>query len=159
MDKSNLKVVRMRIKLHRLFENQGTFGSLRVPIVHGGDDYKALLCTCENPWKNNKPFISCIPPGVYPIERFESPKFKYWSYKILNVKGRCGNIFHIGNTEEDTDGCVLLGMRFDKIRTKKTNDKIKNAIIYSNRAFKEFMAYMDGIEKAELEIIDEVIRK
>ena len=47
----------------------GTFGTLLTDKGH------PLIITLENPWRNNEPFVSCIPVGTYAFNRHLSPKF------------------------------------------------------------------------------------
>lgn len=54
-----------------------------------------------------------IPPGVYPIGLHDSPKFsKRYGHKMLhlqNVPGFEFILIHPGNSEKDTQGCLLVG--------------------------------------------------
>ncbi|WP_442899568.1 DUF5675 family protein [Eubacterium ventriosum] len=60
-----------------------------------------------------------MPTGTYKVTLdIVSPKFsKYKQYKfcngklprLLDIPGFDGILIHIGNTEEDTDGCLLVG--------------------------------------------------
>lgn len=63
---------------------------------------------------------TAIPTGTYKVTlNVQSPKYKakstWYSYnkgympRILNVKGFDGILIHSGNTEFDTEGCILVG--------------------------------------------------
>lgn len=52
----------------------------------------------------------CIPCGVYPISWEYSPKFKCNLWELKNVQDRSEIKVHAGNTVDDTQGCVLLGL-------------------------------------------------
>lgn len=62
---------------------------------------------------------TAIPTGTYPVDMDTvSPKFKsrIWAKpydgklpRIQNVKGFSGVLIHVGNTEADTLGCILVG--------------------------------------------------
>ena len=54
---------------------------------------------------------TCIPPGVYKAEVTRSPRFKRNLILIKGVPGFDGIRIHRGNTEADTSGCVLVGVR------------------------------------------------
>jgi hypothetical protein len=70
-----------------------------------------LCLTLELPWLENKPEISCIPPGLYPCARHESQKFgRVWM--LQNVPARSAILIHAGNTIKDTQGCILAGRSF-----------------------------------------------
>ena len=64
---------------------------------------------------------TCIPYGTYKVSITYSPKFKKKLPLINNVKGFEGIRVHSGNTNYDTQGCVLLG--FNKIKGKVINSK------------------------------------
>jgi hypothetical protein len=71
------------------------------------------LWTLEDLPNGNKPGISCIPAGDYKCRQHgwngEPVKFtKVW--EVTNVPGRSAILFHSGNTDADTRGCILVGM-------------------------------------------------
>jgi hypothetical protein len=91
-----------------------------------------LLRTLEPPWKNNERNVSCIPEGKYKFQRYRSGKFKqafkvYQELKTYERDGtpfaRCtGTLFHdhssrsdilihSGNFLENTQGCILVGLK------------------------------------------------
>lgn len=86
------------------------------------------IFTCELPWNNNQPWISCIPSGQYKLIPHNSPKFGK-CLKVLNVPNRGDILIHKGNSsrrfvdmkgyiwQQDTTGCILPGMscRYDGI--------------------------------------------
>lgn len=114
----------------------GTFGTLYL------DGWACT--TLENPWKNNEPYISCIPTGVYIIKR-DTFKGQYENFKLVNVPGRSAIELHIGNTITDTNGCPLLG---DKYRIDSITPDYH--ITDSRKTFREFMSKMVGIDEAVL---------
>jgi len=71
-------------------------------------DGRFLCYTLEPPWKDNKTSISCIPDGDYTCMWHNSPRFG-WLYTVLDVPGRTNIHIHVGNTLEDTYGCILPG--------------------------------------------------
>ena len=60
---------------------------------------------CE--WKI--PHETAIPCGTYPLIIDMSTRFKKLMPHICNVEGFDGIRIHAGNTDQDTDGCILLG--------------------------------------------------
>ena len=93
----------MDITLKRSAENAtGTHGALYLK--------EEFLCyTEELPWQDNKPGESCIPLGVYKCIPHNSTKHPN-TWEITGVEGRSAILIHTGNTEDDTEGCVLVGM-------------------------------------------------
>lgn len=69
---------------------------------------------------------TAIPCGKYPIDmNTVSPKFKdrVWAKpymgkipRLVNVPGYTGVLIHVGNTAEDTSGCLLVGKNKEKGR-------------------------------------------
>lgn len=69
------------------------------------------LCrTLERPWLNNQRSVSCIPTGTYHGAIQHSPRFQRDLPELLDVPGRSQILFHAGNTPEDTEGCILVGL-------------------------------------------------
>jgi hypothetical protein len=125
----------MRLTLRRnVVNDRATIGDL----IDGG----FAVVTLENPWRGNGP-DSSIPAGYYRCIRVQSPKFGN-TFEIANVPRRTHILFHAGNTEADTLGCVLLGLR----------DNRRDMIFESRIAFNKFLAHTDGVEEFDLEILD-----
>ena len=106
------------------------------------------LHTLEDAWRNNAPQISCIPPGVYTIQRVVSPHFGL-VFEVLNVPGRSHILIHSGNTRDDTRGCILLGMKRGRLQNKP-------AVFSSRIALGQFMNALSPVENATLEIVSAV---
>ena len=52
---------------------------------------------------------TCIPLGNYEVELSMSPRFKKVLPLIKDVPGFTGIRIHAGNTDADTEGCLLVG--------------------------------------------------
>ena len=95
---------------------------------------------------------TAIPTGTYKIDMDTvSPKYSNYSKypyakqfnakmpRLLNVKGFEGILIHAGNTQEDTDGCILVGI-----------NKVKGQVINSQATWKKLMSVLlkdkDNIE-------------
>lgn len=93
--------------------------------------------TLEPPWRNNEPYESCIPEGIYKVSPTNSPRFGS-CYQVMDVPGRNHVLFHKGNFTKDTSGCLLVGEQFEAV------GDCESAVIASGKGFKEFMRRMGG---------------
>lgn len=85
-------------------DGYGVIGSLISP------DGKEICVTYELPFIDNKAFVSSIPVGVY-ICRLKYSLSKGRCYELLDVPDRDGILIHIGNSHNDTEGCILVGSK------------------------------------------------
>jgi hypothetical protein len=86
-----------------------------------------------------------IPAGIYDVKKFKGKKYSD-TYEII-VAGHTAVLFHWGNTDEHTDGCVLVGRRTGKLG-------LVRAVLHSRVAFDEdFIPAMGNANKAILQII------
>ena len=126
------------VELVRLEESeQGTFGVLKVN--------KRVVClTLEPKDMENQQDISSIPAQQYICKKVDSPGFGR-VFKVTNVPGRSNVLFHIGNTDKNTAGCILLGSTYGDLNGKR-------AVLGSGTAFKRFYKKLAGAEKFHLTI-------
>lgn len=130
----------VNLRLVRVGEADGaTFGVL---LING----KPEFVTLEEPWKENQRSISCIPTGAYKVKPVKSPRFGN-TYEVTKVPDRSHILFHAGNTLNDTQGCILLGLQYGKIDGKA-------AILRSRDAMGLFINHLLGQDDIVLEIID-----
>jgi len=71
-----------------------------------GKKHDPFFCL-ENP-ERVTPVDSLIPKGRYICEPYSGTKYKN-VYIIKDVPGRSAILFHWGNFEKNTEGCVLVG--------------------------------------------------
>lgn len=107
---------------------------------------KQIAVTLEEPWKENRRNVSCIPAASYVAYRRRSPKRGYDLFELLKVPGRSNIEIHIGNTTKDTEGCILLGTNFGQVNGFP-------GIIGSAVAFRRFMFELTGIDRITIEIL------
>ena len=128
------------------FSDQGTFGRFSIP---------GFACfTGELPWRDNAPGKSCIPIGIYRVVWAWSPRLRGFTFRILQVPGRAGVLFHSANLMGDADagyvaqleGCIALGERLGRIDAQR-------ALLISRPAVRRFEALMAG-NPFDLEIVN-----
>lgn len=73
-------------------------------------DGEPICHTLERPWLDNKRRVSCIPAGNYIGAVQPSPRFRANLPELLDVPGRDQILIHAGNTADDTEGCILVGL-------------------------------------------------
>lgn len=130
----------------------GTFGHMVLPSGR-------VLFTCEEEWHDNANGISCIPVGTYTCKRTIYYKHGFPTFEVTGVPHRERILIHPGNTEEDTMGCILLGMRLDELVVEDEDThkrQAKQAVIASQVAFRRFMAELAGVNAFELCIVEEL---
>lgn len=95
----NLHLVRTAALEH------ATLGQLFIDGVH-------KWFTLEDRWRTQGIKIkgeTCIPAGTYQVVITMSKRFKRMLPLLLNVPGFEGIRIHPGNTDVDTEGCILVG--------------------------------------------------
>jgi len=73
---------------------------------------------------------TAIPRGRYEVIVTRSPRFGFDTPEILNVPGFSDIRMHKGNTDKDTEGCILLGA---------AKDENNEDILESKVAFEAFL--------------------
>lgn len=128
----------------------GTFGRMR--LLSG-----VIIRTCEDDWLQNARGRSCIPAGMYQLVRTTYWKHNVETFEVVPVPGRTRILVHVGNTEEDTLGCILTGLRRGEIMVAKDEDTgqpkvMKQAVVESRQAFKLFMQSMAGVDRVPFRV-------
>lgn len=83
--------------------------------------------------------VTAIPYGTYKVELYHSPHFNKILPHLLNVPNYEGILMHGGNTDKDTEGCILIGHDTD------------NKIIW-NQAADDLVKKLTGLEDIEITI-------
>jgi hypothetical protein len=118
----------------------GTFGC----IIYKN---KPFALTLEREWLGNSTGISCIPAGNYKCKRVDSPKFGN-TFEVTNVPGRTHILFHKGNLDSDSHGCILVGEQFGDIKGSA-------GILSSKQGYNELMSIMKDDIGFRLIIVDD----
>ncbi len=115
----------MKISIVRIASLSGATGTFGKMALDGGD----FCSTCEQPWDNNLPLVSCIPAGDYRLLPYDSPvhgKTVVFHNPALGVyglpnaipKGKTGRSLceiHEGNWPRDIKGCIAVGRAIENI--------------------------------------------
>jgi hypothetical protein len=136
----------MNLKLRRSdFLMTGIFGELE------SDDESLLLQVLEHSYPIQEGGASFstnwapkVPPGQYTCVRgthrlIHGAPFE--TFEVTNVPGHTGVLFHPGNTESDSEGCLLLGL-----------SREKNIISHSLAAFEKFIECQIGCDSFMIDI-------
>ena len=128
------------------FREDGIFSELRVD----GD----LFCvTLEHAYPNNGLWAPKLPRGatyrcvrgLHRLRNYNKGDV-FETFEITGVSGHSGILFHPGNKNEDSDGCVLVG--------KKRDQTITNIVIvtHSRDTFARLMEELKGIDDFMLRV-------
>lgn len=108
--------------LPRRYEPKQTFGSFLVL-----DEGEVILNvkTLELPYLQNKPQVSCIPPGEYWVDKVEHEVFGT-CFLLNDVPNREGIYIHIFNYATgltvETRGCIAPGLHYKDINSDGNYD-------------------------------------
>ena len=84
---------------------------------------------------------TAIPTGKYDVILTFSPRFKRVLPLLLSVKGYEGVRIHAGNTNKDTEGCLLVG-----------ENKAKGQVLNSRATLEKLMSVLLDCEKRKEKI-------
>lgn len=136
----------MDLKLKRIdYFSDGIFGELSDSTGH------KLAVTLEHAYDSgngNGSYSPKLPNGTYTCLRgvhklHDGVPFE--TFEITGVPGHTGILFHVGNYNKDSDGCVLVGTN------QETVGKV-HMIDESRYAFKRFMDSQKGKDKFTLTV-------
>ncbi len=130
----------MKLILEREFFYTGS--DLNLGLLRDFNNDRFRLDTLENPWLDNKRYISCIPKGTHTCKRVDSPRYGN-TFEIIDVLGRTHILFHWGNWERNTLGCILVGC----------DNNGKDMIMRSREAFGRFMEHTEDVGEFKLCIV------
>lgn len=129
------------------FLETGVFGELNP------EDESFSLKTLEHAYLNlpnveggTPTFTPKIPAGTYTCQRGQHQLYgmaqPFETFEILGVPGHSHVLFHVGNTNGDSEGCILVGL------FRSGNQ----SIMQSKAAFQIFMEAQDGINEFTLTV-------
>lgn len=136
----------MRLELHRFdFTDRRTIGKLSINGIFS-------CYTLEDAIRPIKiPNETAIGYGTYDVIVNMSARFKRLMPLLLNVPNFEGVRIHSGNTDSDTDGCILVGLA-------RTIDSILDSRKAFDLVFPQILAAVDKGDRVTIEIVraDEV---
>lgn len=129
-ERADLELVRVAVS------PEGAWGVLLVDGVPAG------LVTLERtyPLHEDAPRgaqVVKIPAGRYLCRRTRYHRGGYETYEVTGVEGHSRLLFHRGNVEEDSEGCILVGRRFGWLG-------IRPAVLESTSAWLDFTRLCAG---------------
>lgn len=102
---------------------------------------------CATTWSSSSGWAAKIPAGKYTCKRgvhqLEGSHHSFETFEIMGVQGHSGLLFHAGNFDRDSAGCVLLG--------ETTSPSM---ILNSARALHAFILAQDQLDSFQLVIED-----
>lgn len=129
---------------HKSSDQFGIFGILEDEGGH------AIAVTLEHAYASATGFNGKIPPGRYKCvrgpHRLHSMTSDFETFEVTGVVGHDNILFHWGNYNKDSDGCILLGDRKADVGGSEmiTNSKV---------TFAKFMELQKGLSSFELRVI------
>lgn len=158
----------MELILQRFSDNRdSTLGLMFKKIIVGNSEQLHFMAyTLEDEYREDKVSKETrIPAGFYEvvINKADTPltlkyrnKYKPWfQYHLMlkNVPGFTGIYIHIGNVDENSDGCILLGDSADN--NNIAHGTISNSTAAFTRFYKQVYTHLDGGGKVHLTVKDE----
>ena len=124
---------------------QGTFGVLKFQDL-------PFAVTLERQWDNNRPSVltiagACILAGEYICNRVNSPRFGD-TFEVMDVPDRSHILFHKGNLDEDSRGCILVAESYGQLGGEV-------GVLGSKHGYNEFMNLMSQDDEFRLIIVDD----
>lgn len=112
----------------------------------GGDTFRLVSIEHSYPDDEGAP-VAKIPDGTYTCRRgkhrLHGMTEDFETFEITGVPGHQGLLFHWGNFNRDSEGCVCVGKNFAK-------DML--SVEHSRDAFKEFMDAQAGLDEFQLTV-------
>jgi hypothetical protein len=116
----------------------GIFGELH--SEHG----QRIAETLEHAYPTSSGYAPKIPAGTYvcvrSLHRLHGMTEDFETFEITGVTGHEGLLFHWGNYNNDSEGCVLVGQ---DLKALSTGERM---ITNSRAEFAAFMALQEGVD-------------
>lgn len=136
----------MQMILRRLgYYSDGIFSELTI-----ADSLLPFCSTLEHSYRTNDgTFAPKLPKGTYKCARGQHNLHSgpIETFEITGVPGHSGILFHVGNVNNDSEGCVLMGSAVGELPTGQRN------IVNSRVTFTQFMGFLAGIDEFDLNVV------
>lgn len=133
------------VLIRKDFKMDGVFGELR------DENGNLIAVTLEHAYPNGAGKINPkVPSGIYTCKRGEHKLENaqpFETFEIEGVDGHYGILFHKGNFNRDSSGCVLLGAQRSTLPTGE------HMITSSKTAFEFFLTQQEGCDSFKLNVI------
>lgn len=97
----------------------------------------------------NGSYASKVPAGEYKcvkgMHQLKSMSYPFQTFEVTNVPGHVGILFHVGNYNNDSSGCILVG-------TNQLLHTLTPMITKSQMAFDDFMKLQSNINEFTLTV-------
>lgn len=103
--------------------------------------------TLEHAYQNPSGWQPIIPAGEYQCQRGThqlTSSGPFETYEVTGVAGHTGLLFHWGNANKDSEGCVLVGMQFGLYASAQ--------VLVSRPAFLNFMDWASARQSLSLSV-------
>ena len=135
----------MNLKLTRSdFREDGIFGQLT------DDKYHFIASTLEHAYLLDGKYIPKIPDGTYRCIRGEHQlhgmDHPFQTFEVTGIEGHSGLLFHVLNYNDESDGCIGLGMG---IGHKADGGRM---LVNSRAAFGKFLSLVQGLDEFTLQV-------
>lgn len=131
------------ILTRQMRSEHGIFGTLHMP--------ETTYATLEHAYRVGDVYAPKLPEGEYlcvkGTHRLEGMNHSFETFEVTNVPGHTGILFHVGNYNRDSNGCILLGSSYSQSSPPM--------IIASNTAFRFFLCYLKDVSQFELTVQDD----
>lgn len=132
------------------FDPDGIFGQLR------SEDGESLYYSLEHAYDSQNgigSYAPKVPAGTYLCikgrHQLEHSPAPFTAFELQNVPGHTNILIHVGNYNDDSEGCILLGMDI-----APTGDGSTHMLKSSNAAFNQFMDLQKDVDQFTLTIRD-----
>jgi hypothetical protein len=139
---ADIELVRVAVAL------EGAFGVLLVDGIPAGPVTLERSYPVADSSPRGAQYVK-IPAGKYACQRTYFQHGQYETYEVTGVEGHTRLLFHCGNAETDSDGCILVGQRFGRTLAWQQHQP---GVLESRLAFGEFMRLAGGTETFTLTV-------